>query len=405
VTALLLVFGTGLLLAVLMSSLASRSPLSTSAVFLVVGLVAGPMVLDVVDLPDHVVERFAEVALFTILFTDGQHAPWRTVRAHWGPPARALLIGMPLTFALVTVVAHWVAGVPWPAAVVLGAVLAPTDPVFASALVGRDDVPRRVRDLLNIESGLNDGLALPAVLILVSLGGGQPEGWSTEPWTLLGELVLGVVLGVTLPTLVWLVIRIPGVGSVETLRPLGPLAIAVLLFATCELLEANSFLAAFVGGSVIATLAPAVSESFRGTGEIVSEVVKGAALIAFASLLDRETFAGAGWTGWVAAALVLIVTRPLPILLVLAGTTLSPRERISVAWFGPKGFASVAYAVIVGFSGMPGSQAVLDVAAVTVLLSIIAHSSTDVAVAGWLQAPDGEGDQARTATGAERGSG
>ena len=399
VTGPLVVFGLALLMAVLTSSLAARSPLSTSAVFLVVGLVAGPLALDLVHVDRHVVEVMAEIALFAILFTDGQHSPWRVVRRHWAPPVRVLAIGMPLTFAIVAALGHWVAGLPWLAALVLGAVLAPTDPVFASALVSREEVPRRVRNLLNVESGLNDGLALPAVLLLVGFAGGDPGRWSTDPGTLAVEVLVGVVLGVVLPVVTWLVIRVvPGAGSVAPLRPLVPIAIAVLLFGLCDLLHANQFLAAFMAGATLATVSPAVSDSFRGTGELVSEMVKGAALLAFATLLDVRILEAAGWAGLLLAVAVVAISRPVPTMLVLAGTSFSRRERVSVAWFGPKGFASVAYAVIVSVSDMPGDDKVLALAALTVLVSVIAHSSTDVIVARWIGVVDDGSYRARPAT-------
>lgn len=385
VAVLVLVFGLALLLAVLSSRLASRSPLSTSLVFLMVGLVVGPLVLDVVRVEALAVEYAAEVALFAILFTDGQHAPWSVVRANWGPPTRSLVLAMPLGFCVVAALGHWVAGLPWLPALVLGAVLAPTDPVFASALVGRDDVPGRVRSMLNIESGVNDGLALPAVLLLAGLAGGDPEKWSTEPLVLLGEAGLGVALGVVLPLVAEALLRIPGLGARPTLQPLGPLALALVVYGTADLLHANQFLAAFVAGVTTATLRPAASDAFRHTGELVSEVVKGAALLAFATLLTSDVLGTAGLAGVVVAVGVIAVSRPLPVLLALLGSTLSTRGRLAVAWFGPKGFASVAYAVIVASSGMDEGQTVLALAAVTVLLSILAHSSTDTAVARALQ--------------------
>lgn len=385
---LLIVFGLSLLLAVLLSALAARSPLSTSAVFLTAGLIAGPLGLDLIEVERPTVELMAEIALFAILFTDGQHSPWRVVRDRWGPPALTLAVAMPLTFAIVTALGHWVAGLPWVAAAVLGAVLAPTDPVFASALVGRGDVPRRVRNLLNVESGLNDGLALPAVLLLIGLAGGDPGRWTTDPWTLGAEVVLGVALGIALPVAVWLLTCIPWVGATAQLRPLGASAVAVLLFGLCSALHANQFLAAFLAGATVATLSPETSESFRGTGELVTEVVKGGALLAFATLLDLGTLETAGWSGLLLAALVLLVSRPLPVMLALGGTSLSREERLSVAWFGPKGFASVAYAVIVAVSGMPANEKILALTAVTVFVSVVAHSSTDLVVARWLRRHD-----------------
>lgn len=386
-TTIELVFGVALLLAVLTSALAARSPLSTTTVFLAVGLLAGPLVLSLLEVDVGAVEHAAEIALYAILFTDGQHAPLSVLRRRWREPSLALLIAMPLTFAMVTVLAHWVAGLPWAPALVIGAVLAPTDPVFASALVGREDVPRPVRDVLNIESGLNDGLALPVVLALAGMAGGEPEGWSTDPWRLLAEVAMGVGLGVVLPLAVSQVLRLPLVGADERLQPLGPFAIAILLYACCSLTGANQFLAAFVAGSTIATIRPDASEAFRHTGELASELAKGAALLAFATLVDAAVFTDTGWPGLVFAVAVILVARPAPVLVALAGTSIRARERLTVAWFGPKGFASVAYAAIVASGDIGSAGTVLALVTVTVLLSVVAHSSTDVVVASWLAEP------------------
>jgi NhaP-type Na+/H+ or K+/H+ antiporter len=288
---------------------------------------------------------------------------------------------MPLTFVIVAALGHVLAGLSWTSALVLGAVLAPTDPVFASALVGREGVPARVRHTLKVESGLNDGLALPAVLLLVGVAGGHPEGWTTDPWSLIAELAAGIGVGIALPVVINVLLRIPAVGAVKTLQPLGPLAVALILYGACDLLHANQFLAAFVAGATIGTIGPGASESFRHTGELISELAKGGALLAFATLLDADVFVTAGISGLVLAFAVILVSRPVPAYLALLGTKLSRAERLSVAWFGPKGFASVAYAVIVASSGMVGHEQVLALTALTVTVSIIAHSSTDVAVA------------------------
>lgn len=391
VTGLLLTFGVALLLAVATSDLAARTPLSSAAVFLAVGLVAGPLGLDVIHLDGTVVEGIAVVALFAILFADGQEAPWPDLRRHWRIPARLLVVGMPLTLVLIAALGHWVGGLPWPAAFVLGAVLAPTDPVFASALVGRHDVPRPVRNVLNIESGLNDGLALPAVLVLVGTAGGNPVGRTTDLPLLLVELVAGIALGIAVAFASWLLFRIPVLGSGPVHRPLGHLAVAVVVFGLCQLTGANPFLAAFAAGSTIATLETDATEAFRRTGERVSELLLGAAMIAFATLLDADRLADAGVIGFALALLVIVVTRPVPVAAVLVGADLSMRQKLSLAWFGPKGFASVAYAAIVAFSDMPHADEVLALSAVTVLVSALAHSSTDLFVAQKLAEEDRRG--------------
>jgi NhaP-type Na+/H+ or K+/H+ antiporter len=380
-TGLVLTFGVALLLAVATSDLASRSPLSSTTVFLTIGLVAGPLGLDVIDVDGKFIEGTAVVALYTILFTDGLEAPVHVLRRHWRPSAGALLVGLPLTLVLIAALAHYVTGLPWAPALVLGAVLAPTDPVFASALVGRHDVPEPVRGLINIESGVNDGLALPAVLLLIGIAGGNPEGRAIDLPTLALQLAMGVALGIAVPLAAWTLYRAPHLGTGPVLRPLGHLAVAVILFGLCDITDANPFLAAFAAGSTLATLQTDATEAFRRTGERLSELLQGAALLAFAGLLGHELFSTAGLAGFVFAVLVIAVSRPLPVFAVLARSGLTVRQRMSVSWFGPKGFASVAYAAIVAFSGMDHAKEVLALAAVTVLVSALAHSSTDLFIA------------------------
>lgn len=379
--AVVVTFGIALLVAVLLSALSERSPLSTSLIFLVAGLVGGPLVLDVDQIPADVVQVIASATLFAVLFADGQRAPLRVLRARWREPARALLVAMPLTFVLITVMAHLLVGLSWTSSALLGAVLAPTDPVFAAALVGRDDVPTRLRSLLNIESGLNDGLALPVVLILVGTLGGMPEGESTVLVPLLGEIGLGLVLGVVVPLAGVALLRLPGVGIEPRLAPLGPLAAAVLLYAACEATGANLYLAAFAAGITLATVGPKAAETFAYTGELISELAKNFALLAFGALVTREILGSVGFAGWVLAALVLLLGRPLPMLLSLLGSRLAPRQRLAAAWFGPKGFASVVYALIVLESDIPDGDREFALIVATVIVSIALHSTTDVPVA------------------------
>ncbi|WP_344192526.1 cation:proton antiporter, partial [Acrocarpospora corrugata] len=161
--ALLPAFAVVLLLAVLLSSLANRTILSTAALFLVAGFVLGDGALGLVSLTpaDEIVAVLAELALFAVLFSDGMRVGWRDLREAWRLPGRALGWGLPLTLLVTAAGAHYLVGLGWAQALLVGAILAPTDPVFAAALVGNDKVPPRLRQLLNVESGVNDGLALP----------------------------------------------------------------------------------------------------------------------------------------------------------------------------------------------------------------------------------------------------
>ncbi len=379
---LILLFAICLLVSVLVSGIAARTVLSTSLVFLLAGALIGQGGLGLVQLnPDSaIVGTLADLALFTVLFVDGTALRTLAGEGSWKQPARALGIGMPLAFGGVALLAHYVAGFDWITAMLVGAVLAPTDPVFASAIVGRKDVPARLRRLLSVESGLNDGLALPVVVILISAAGsttGEHTGLATVALELLG----GLVLGAALPFLIQMLLRIPGLGAEPRLQPLGPLAVGVLLYATAHLTGANAYLAAFAGGAVVARLNPRAQESFAELGEQLAELAKFAALLVFGALLTPQLFSSIGVGGWVVAALSLVLVRPASLMVSLVGSQLERRELFAAAWFGPKGFASVVYGLLVLHSGIPQAVNAYELVAVCIGLSIVAHSSTDVPVA------------------------
>ena len=169
----ILAFAVALLIVVLFSKLTQHTPISPAVIFLVAGFLLGPGALNLIQVQgkDHVVTLFVEVALFTVLFADGMKIGARDLLKVWKLPGRALLLGLPLTLLFMAILAHFVMGLSWLESFLVGAVLSPTDPVFASAFVSRPEVPRRLRRLLNVESGLNDGLALPIVFLILAMMG------------------------------------------------------------------------------------------------------------------------------------------------------------------------------------------------------------------------------------------
>jgi NhaP-type Na+/H+ or K+/H+ antiporter len=165
---LLLTYAVTLFFSVLVSDLVQRSVLSTAVLFLAAGGLVSTLGWVEVAHDNRTIWLLADLALVSILFSDGTKACWHELREAWRLPGRALLIGLPLTLALTAVIARIGMGWSWHACFLVGAVLSPTDPVFASAIVGEKTVPNAIRHLLNVESGLNDGLALPLVLILLA---------------------------------------------------------------------------------------------------------------------------------------------------------------------------------------------------------------------------------------------
>ncbi len=374
----LLIYALTLLVAVLVSELARRSVLSTALMFLFAGFIAGG-VLHLVSLqPDtEEVKLLSELALFSVLFTDGMRVEFREIQRSWRLPARALLIGMPLTLVFTGILARYVVGLPWDESLLLAAVLSPTDPVLASAIIGRDEVPMRLRRLLNLESGLNDGLALPFVLILLT----QIGDTSIGPGTIGLELLFGIVIGAAIPLAA---IRLESgrfFGSAPLYEPLLAVAIGLLVLSVTSLTSTNIFLGAFTAGIVLANVSPRIRERFSEFGEILTELLKLGAILLFGALISIDFLKDISVSGYLFAGLTLLLVRPAALGISLLGGRLSFEEWAAAAWFGPKGFASVVFALLVVVENTPNANLLFHLAALVVALSIILHSTTDVIVA------------------------
>ncbi|GAA2067254.1 cation:proton antiporter [Streptomyces albiaxialis] len=380
---LVAVFGAALLVAVLLSGVAARTVLSTSLLFLVGGALVSDGFLGLIHItPDSaIVATTADLALFAVLFTDGMHVSFPTLRANWKNPARALGLGMPLAFVGMALITHYLVGLDWTTSFLVGAVLAPTDPVFASAIVGRKEVPAKLRQLLNVESGINDGLALPIVLIFIAAAG-PTAGHAESSLAMIGlELVLGLAFGIALPLLVIGLVRFRLLGAEPKLQPLLPLAIGVILYAVCHLTHANPYLAAFSAGAVLTARSPEAEKAFRPLGEALAELAKFAALLVFGALLTPGLFSDLSVGGYVVVVLAIVLIRPASLLVSLLGTRFPRKEKLVAAWFGPKGFASVVYGLLVLQAGIPHGEEAFTLIAVCIAFSIVAHSSTDVPIA------------------------
>lgn len=379
----LLVFAVVLLAAVLLSEYASRTVLSTSVLFLGAGYVAGPDALGLIDVEAEgpFLGRLAEIALFSVLFTDGMQAGIRDLRRAWRLPGRALLLGLPLTLLFITLLARFLAGLTWPQALLVGAALSPTDPVFASAIVGREGVPLRLRQLLNVESGLNDGLTLPIVLVMLGFAGAEQVALPA----LAGEVALGAAVGIGVPLAALGLERLNRLEAAHVYEPIFAFAIGLLIFALCAVTHANEFLAAFFGGVTIASVSQKTRRQFHEFGELLVELFKLAALLYFGALISLSFFGDFGAGDYLFAFFVILVARPVAIGLSMWGGALDWREWIAAAWFGPKGFASVVYAIIILESGVDGGESLFQLMAVAIAISIVAHSSTDVPLARWFR--------------------
>jgi NhaP-type Na+/H+ or K+/H+ antiporter len=377
----LLIYSLALLVASLISDLANRTILSTAVVFLVVGFGAGVVGWLSPDPNQPAVHFFSRLAVISLLFTDGMLTGIHELIQAWRLPGRALLFAMPLTCAGTAALAHWIVGIDWMAAFLVGAVLSPTDPVFAAALIGNKQVPLALRRLLNVESGLNDGLALPAILLLLGALGAK----EARVLVILEQLGLGVVIGIVIPIVAVLLARIRLFATSELYKPLFPVGILLLVWSTSLLTHANEFLAAFAAGATLASVSRPMRDIFKKFGEPASELIKLGALLLFGALVTLKVLSEIGWGGYVFAILTLVLVRPIAMLLSLLGSRMPWSQRLVAGWFGPKGFDSVVYGLLVLGSGLPDREYIFHLVGLVVAFSIVAHSSTDVLAASWLQ--------------------
>jgi NhaP-type Na+/H+ or K+/H+ antiporter len=375
---LLLIYSLALLVAVLSSDRFNRTILSSAVLFLLLGFCVGPAVLDITSrgAGDEIVLRLSDWALVAILFTDALRIGWGDLKHTWRLPGRALLLGLPLTLIGIAAVGHWLMRLRWMEALLVGAILSPTDPVFAAAIVGREEIPARLRQLLNVESGLNDGLALPFVILLMGAAGGQESGVS---WVV-REALEGAALGALVGLVAGSVRRLSVFGVTEAAAPLHAFAALLITYSAAEVFHLNAYLAAFSAGVAFATACSEAAEEFHAFGEQIAELLKLAAVFLFAVMLSTH-MPVLPWIDYIFAAVVLTLVRFVAIELALIRSALTAPERLTAAWFGPKGFASVVYAMMLLNSAVPRRHMLFEIIAVVIAASIVLHSSTDVPVA------------------------
>lgn len=377
----LLIFAGTLVVAVLLSGLAHRSVLSTSVLFLGCGFLVGDSVLGWVHLnpQESLPARLVEFALFGVLFVDGMRLDFHDLRRRWQLPVRALAIGMPLTMVGIALLVRWLSGLSWLASFLIGAILSPTDPVFAEAIVSRQEIPPRLRHLLNVESGLNDGLALPAVLILLNLLRPQAPHIGLVIW----EVIAGAVMGVVVAWIVLRLVQSRWFSAVGVYEPLVGVSIGLLVLGVGMVTGIKEFLGAFAAAVTVATFGEEACRAFHPVGEVIAELLKLAALLVFGIMIRPNLFVSIGWEGYVFAVLVLVVVRPAALLFAFWGSGIDWPQWLAAAWFGPRGFASVLFGLYVLRSGVATRWEIANWAAIVIIFSIVAHSSTDVLIARW----------------------
>jgi NhaP-type Na+/H+ or K+/H+ antiporter len=385
----LLIFGALLVLGALVSGIARRSLLSLTAVFVLVGFVLGQGGVGALHFHARspFVADLAVIALIVILFHDGLEVDGELLQTHWHLPLRKLVLAMPLTLGIIALAAKLLTNLSWFECLLIGALLSPTDPVLTSSVIGNARVPNVVRHSLNLESGLNDGLALPAVLgfaAALTPGGGHFVWWRFVLEDLAIGFATGIVVGSVaarlMPRETGLDPEIPG--HQKSLYALGT-AFACYGIAVLPP-HGNGLIAVYVGAITLGVMRPDLREHFERQAADLVEIVKLGIFVVFGSVLTLHGLFGDGWAAVGIVAITLLVARPVAVFAALMGTATDPPTRAFMSWFGPKGVATMTFALFVLSDNISAGTRIFNLAALVVFASVIAHGLTDTQGAEWI---------------------
>jgi sodium/hydrogen antiporter len=359
----------------------SGSPITPAILFVSIGLVVGPELLDAVDISgtDATVRALAEATLALVLFSDASRIDFGKLGRDISVPIRLLGVGLPLTIAFGALAAAVIFDqLTVGEAVILAVILAPTDAALGQAVVTEPRVPTRIRQGLNVESGLNDGICVPLLFAAVAAADVEShisEGRSAAT-LLLEEIGYGVVGGVVAGVLIGAVIVYAGRRDLiaGSWRQVIPAAGAALAYGTASALDGSGFIAAFVAGMVFRAAIKRDPEDINRLTEEVGSVLNGLTFVLFGAILLGPALGELSWELVLYAVLSLTVVRMIPVAIGMLGSHARVPTLGFLGWFGPRGLASIVFAVIViEESALPHEHLIVLAIYLTVGLSVFAH--------------------------------
>ena len=358
-----------------------RAATSGPIVFVVAGLLMGPLGLGWFDgdVSRTGLRVLADLTLALILFIDAANADLAILKQQFRIPSRMLLFGLPGVIFLGTIIAALLFDtLSLSEAAILGTILAATDAALGKAVITNKAVPVQIREGLNIESGLNDGLCVPILFVFIALAlGSGTEGGSTmlALKLVIQELGIGLVVGLGLTAVAtWLLRWCWNQGWVtEIWKQVTVVGLAIACFSVAQSSHGSGYIAAFTGGLLFGFMAKEATHRLvlaaEGTGETLALMT----WMLFGATVIGQSVQHFTWEMRVFALLSLTVIRMLPIFLSLTGTGESTAAKLFLAWFGPRGLASIVFAIIVLNKGVPGGKFIAMIVVLTVFFSLVAH--------------------------------
>ena len=380
----LAIIAAGVLLVAAISRRLTGTPVTAAMVFVAIGVVVGPLVLDGVTAAPASggVRRLAEATLAVVLFADAARIKTRSLRHEYAVPVRLLGIGLPLTIALGTLLAALLfARLSFTEAIVLAILLAPTDAALGEAVVTEPRLPSRIRQGLNVESGLNDGICVP--LLLIALAAAEVEDKASSGHhairIVVEQIGYGLAGGVAAGLAASAVITVAGrrdLISASWLQVI-PVAGAGLAYGIAVALGGSGFIAAFIAGAIFGALVGRESEQASRLSEELGELLGGVTFLTFGAVLLGPSLEHLSWQIALYAVLSLTLARMLPVAVAMIASGAQVPTVGFLGWFGPRGLASIVFAVIVVEEAhLPGAQTILTTTYVTIGLSVLAHGVT-----------------------------
>lgn len=374
-------FAIAVLIVAAVSGRLSAGPLTPAMVFVGIGILIGPRVLGEVDLSplSAPVRTLAEASLTVVLFTDASKIDMGALRHEYGLPLRLLGLGLPLTIAAGTAAAVGLFdGMTALEAVVLAVVLAPTDAALGQAVVTEPRLPVRVRQGLNVESGLNDGICVPLLLIALAAAdvNSDVDSGHHALEIVFEEIGYGLAGGVAAGVAAAAIVLFGGRRHLiaESWGPIVPVAAAALAYGIAAPLEGSGFIAAFVAGMCFGALLRREPDAMAAFGEEIGQLLSGVTFVAFGAVLLGPALGDLSWRIAAYAVLSLTIVRMLPVAVSLIGSGAGQQTVAFVGWFGPRGLASIVFAVIVlEESKLPHVGTILLTTYATVGLSVFLH--------------------------------
>jgi NhaP-type Na+/H+ or K+/H+ antiporter len=362
-----------------------KTAFSGPVLALVFGVVVGPLFLNLLNsnLETEWYKTLAEIALALVLFTDASNTNLQVLQNNIKIPARLLLIGLPLTIVFGAVVAYMLfEGFSWVEVGILATMLAPTDAALGKAVVTNPSVPSKIREALNVESGLNDGISVPVLFLFIAMFTGNfadnpidDINFQFGMGLFIKQIGIGLLVGGVLAFVGdWLIHRAAKRSWISSSwKPIVLIALALGCFAMAQALGGSGFIASFSGGLIYGAINRKhkleLLEAAEGFGDSLSMMT----WVIFGAIIIEVYLPHFTWQIVLYALLSLTFIRIIPVFLSLIRTGISFKEKLFIAWFGPRGLASIVFAIIVMGVNFPHNATIILTVICTILFSVILH--------------------------------